>query len=154
LTRRRLTGESSAVTHPIQTMRPPMPNIVSSKLFDHTDTNPGAPSRNSGPTRSRGQHDDLSLPNGSVIGQTDNESLRRIFAGLGIPDAWTLGRDRLVERYVQMLKKIFDEACPLYPQKQTLELSRVMSAMCQKRTSQVCSIRSPHRRARTSSAAP
>jgi len=24
--------------------------------------------------------------------------------------------------------------CPLYPQKQTLELSRVMSALCQKRT--------------------
>jgi hypothetical protein len=26
------------------------------------------------------------------------------------------------------------EQCPLYPQKQTLELSRVMSALCQKRT--------------------
>jgi hypothetical protein len=26
------------------------------------------------------------------------------------------------------------DACPLYPQKQTLELSRVMSALCQKRT--------------------
>jgi hypothetical protein len=26
-------------------------------------------------------------------------------------------------------------ACPLYPQKRTLELSREMSAMCQKRTS-------------------
>jgi len=52
----------------------------------------------------------LSLPNGSVIGQTDNETLRRIFAGLGIADAWTLGRDRLVESYVRMLKKIFDEA--------------------------------------------
>jgi hypothetical protein len=56
------------------------------------------------------QHDDLSLPNGSVIGQTDNETLRRIFADLGIPDAWTLGCDRLVERYVAMLKKIFDDA--------------------------------------------
>jgi hypothetical protein len=26
------------------------------------------------------------------------------------------------------------EQCPLYPQKQTLELSRVMSALCQKQT--------------------
>ena len=25
-------------------------------------------------------------------------------------------------------------SCPLYPQKQTLELNRVMSALCQKRT--------------------
>ena len=25
-------------------------------------------------------------------------------------DAWTLGRDRLVESYVRMLKKVFDEA--------------------------------------------
>jgi hypothetical protein len=49
-----------------------MPNIVSSKLFDHTDTNPGAPGKNKGPTWARGQHDDLSLPNGSVIGQTSN----------------------------------------------------------------------------------
>jgi hypothetical protein len=71
-----------------------MPELVSSKLFDHSDTNPGASGKNSGPTWTRGLHDDLSLPNGSVIGQTDNETLRRIFAGLGIADAWTLGRDR------------------------------------------------------------
>ena len=87
-----------------------MPEIINTKLFDHTDTNPGAPSKNSGPTWARGLHDDLALPNGSVVGQVDNETLRRIFADLGIPDAWTLGRDRLVERYVRMLKKIFDDA--------------------------------------------
>src|SRR5215470_3834652 len=39
--------------------------------------------------------------------------------------------------------------CPLYPQKRTSELSRGMSALCQKRThapQQKASIRSPHRR--------
>ena len=88
-----------------------MPNLTNTSTFDPlADSNPGAPHKGTGPNWARGQHDDLSLPNGSVIGQTDNESLRRIFADLGIADAWTLGRDRLVERYVQMLKKIFDEA--------------------------------------------
>jgi len=31
-------------------------------------------------------------------------------------------------------------ACPLYPQKRTLELSRAMSALCQKRTSPCATI--------------
>jgi hypothetical protein len=87
-----------------------MPEIVSTKLFDHADTNPGSSKKGSGPTWARGQHDDLSLPNGSVIGQTDNETLRQIFAGLGIPAAHTLGRDRLVECYVAMLKKVHNDA--------------------------------------------
>jgi hypothetical protein len=87
-----------------------MPNIVSTATLVADHINPGASSKNSGPTWSRGLHDDLSLPNGSVIGQTDNETLRQIFAGLGIPDAHTLGRDRLVERYVAMLKKVHNDA--------------------------------------------
>src|SRR5262249_37283695 len=44
------------------------------------------------------------------------------------------------------------EQCPLYPQKQTLELSRVMSALCQKQTFCAAArnvvIRSPRRQAR------
>src|SRR5215472_13141440 len=45
--------------------------------------------------------------------------------------------------------------CLLYPQKQTLELSRVMSALCQKRTfcaaAETGAIRLPRRRARAES---
>jgi hypothetical protein len=49
-----------------------------------------------------------------------------------------------------------DAQCPLYPQKQTLDLSRVMSALCQKQT--FCTavrnvvIRSPRRRGRAAMA--
>ena len=86
-----------------------MPALVSTNTLNHADTNPGAPGKGSGPTWARGQHDDLALPNGSVIGQTDNETLRRIFAGLGIEGAHRDGRDILVGRYVRMLKNIFDE---------------------------------------------
>jgi hypothetical protein len=87
-----------------------MPEIINTALFNHTDTNPGASGKGSGPNWARGAHDDLALPNGSVIGQTNNERLRQIFAGLGIEGAWTLGRDRLVESYVRVLKKVFDDA--------------------------------------------
>ena len=31
----------------------PIPDILSTNLFDHRDTNPGAPGKNSGPTRAR-----------------------------------------------------------------------------------------------------
>jgi hypothetical protein len=87
-----------------------VPNLVNSQTFNHhPDTNPGAPAHGTGPRWARGQNDDLMLPNGSVVGQTDNETLRRLFAGLGIADSWTLGRDRLIAQYVAMLKKIFDD---------------------------------------------
>ena len=37
-------------------------------------------------------------------------------------------------RFMRSSSKLASAECPLYPQKRTLELSRVMSAFCQKRT--------------------
>jgi hypothetical protein len=87
-----------------------MPELTSTQTFDHPDNNPGAPGKSTGPKWSRGPHDDLMLPNGSVVGQTDNETLRRLFAGLGIEGAWTRPRNELVADYVRVLKKVFDTA--------------------------------------------
>jgi hypothetical protein len=51
--------------------------------------------------------DDLPLPGeGRTIGNTDDISLRRTFAKMQIPEAWTAGRDILCERYRQTLAKI------------------------------------------------
>jgi hypothetical protein len=54
-----------------------MPNIVSSKLFDHTDTNPGAPSRNSGPMHPPSVFDHLPLPGNTTVGKVDNDTLHK-----------------------------------------------------------------------------
>jgi len=49
-----------------------VPDIVSTATLVADHGNPGEPSKNKGPTWTRGLHDDLALPNGSVIGQTSN----------------------------------------------------------------------------------
>jgi hypothetical protein len=85
------------------------PALTTSQIFSDSPT-PGAPSKNSGPTWAPGQHDNLQLPNGSVINQTDNETIRRLFAGLNIEGNWTRPRNELVSDYVRLLKKVFDDA--------------------------------------------
>jgi hypothetical protein len=79
-------------------------------LGSNPHPNPGAPSTNNGPQWPRSPHDDLMTPAGSTVGLTPTESLRQQFAKLNIPDAPTAGRDVLVERYYQMLRKIHDDA--------------------------------------------
>jgi len=85
-----------------------VPNLTSTKAFtDHT--NPGAPGNNTGPSWTRGQHDNLMLPNGSTVGQTDNETLRRLLAPF-VDGAHTKPRNEIVEIYWAALKRIHDDA--------------------------------------------
>jgi hypothetical protein len=49
-------------------------------------------------------------PSGSTVGLTPTDSLRQQLARLGVPESHTAGRDVLVERYYQMLRKVHDDA--------------------------------------------
>jgi hypothetical protein len=81
--------------------------ITSSAAFEQ----PGAPARdNKGPMHAPGLHDDLALPNGSTVGQTDNETLRQQLLKLNIPGAATEGRHIICQRYSETLRKIFNDA--------------------------------------------
>jgi len=87
-----------------------MPEIISTKLFDHTDTNPGAPSKNSGPTWAKTLHDHLPAPGGGTIGEWPNERVRPYFARIGLDGAHTSGREVLCQKYGQLLRKVHDAA--------------------------------------------
>ena len=54
--------------------------------------------------------DDLPLPGNTTIGKTDTDTLRRVLHKLGVPEAYTAGRNALCERYRQMLAKIGNSA--------------------------------------------
>jgi hypothetical protein len=56
-----------------------------------------------------GQFDRLPLPGGGTVGGTDNDTLRHIITRL-IPDAATVGRDLLCQKYAALLKKVHDDA--------------------------------------------
>ncbi len=71
---------------------------------------PGAPSKNHGPTWAPGMFDTLMLPNGSVVGQVDDPTLRNQLARVGIAGAHTDGRAVIVERYAATLKAVHDDA--------------------------------------------
>jgi hypothetical protein len=82
-------------------------NVTNSSTMD---SNPGASFRTTGPKWPSSPHDHWRLPSGQTVGETDNDTLRRELARLGIPEAHTLGRHILAERYSSMLQKIHDGA--------------------------------------------
>jgi hypothetical protein len=84
--------------------------IYSTRTHLHADTNPGAPGRGSGPSWPPGLHDDLKLPSGRTIGETDTDSLRHEFARLGVAEAQTAGRHILCQRYAELLAAIGEAA--------------------------------------------
>jgi hypothetical protein len=87
-----------------------MPDIVSTNLFDHRDTNPGSRAHHTGRMHPVSVWDHLPLPGNITVGRVDTDRLRGIFHRLGVPDSHHLGRDRLCERYSEMLHKIGNEA--------------------------------------------
>ena len=72
-----------------------MPNILSTNLFDHRDTNPGSRAHHNGQMHPPSVWDHLPLPGNITAGSVDTDTLRKIFHRLGVEDAHHLGRDRL-----------------------------------------------------------
>jgi hypothetical protein len=71
------------------------------------DDNPGRPGSNTGPHHSPTQYDNLPLPpDGRLLGDEPNETLRSVLARLGIPDAHTAGRSILAERYAKLISDV------------------------------------------------
>jgi hypothetical protein len=71
--------------------------------------NPGAPGKNRGPMFSPSSQDSLLLPGGATIGQTNNETLRTALLQF-FPDAHTIPRCALIEKYAAMLANFRDRA--------------------------------------------
>src|SRR5215469_15364049 len=87
-----------------------MPNIVSSKLFDHTDTTQVPRLVIQGRCIRRVCLTiflSLEIPR---LGKSIMTRFAKIFHRLGVPDSHHLGRDRLCERYSGMLHKIHNDA--------------------------------------------
>jgi hypothetical protein len=57
-----------------------------------------------------GQFDGLPLPDGSTIGKTNTDTLRRIFHRMGIEGAHRDGRDTICGRYSALLHQVGNEA--------------------------------------------
>jgi hypothetical protein len=55
-------------------------------------------------------HDDLKLPSGKTVRETDTDSLRRELSQFEIEGVYTRPRAEIVADYASILQKIFDEA--------------------------------------------
>jgi hypothetical protein len=60
-------------------------------------------------THSPHQHADLSLPNGSLVGQVDTETLRRLLAPF-VEGAHTRPRLEIIADYAKELRRVYDTA--------------------------------------------
>jgi hypothetical protein len=87
-------------------MANPIPGVLSS----HADTNPGRPGSGTGPKFAPTSHDSLALPNRSVIGQTDDTTLRTLLDKVGVKNAHTRPRNEIVADYAALLRRVHDDA--------------------------------------------
>jgi hypothetical protein len=90
-----------------------MVEFVSTKTFSPSASlgashaNPGGPGSNKGPHHSPTPYDHLPLPpDGRLLGNESNESLRSVLARLGVEGAHTDGRPVIAERYAKLVSEV------------------------------------------------